>query len=54
MDNGLQLIGNIIALIFEFLQRPVVVFGYTFSLWGVLIFSIVAGIVGSLIWGLFE
>lgn len=54
MDSGLQLLGNIIAMIFEFLQRPVVVFGYTFSLWGVIVFSIVASIVGSLIWGLFD
>ena len=54
MDSGLQFIGNLIGLVFEFLQRPFTVFGYTFSFWGVIVFTAIAGIIGSLIWGLFD
>lgn len=44
--------GTVFMIIFEFLQQEYTIYGFTFSLWGVIIFSAVASIIGWLLHGL--
>lgn len=45
----MEYLGKAILLVIEFLQRNITLYGYTFSLWGVIIFTIVAAIIGAFI-----
>ncbi len=42
---------GLIALVVAFMKVDLTVLGFTFSLWQVMIYSLVAGLVLDLIWG---
>uniref|UniRef100_UPI004055D214 hypothetical protein n=1 Tax=Acetatifactor sp. TaxID=1872090 RepID=UPI004055D214 len=44
--------GRFIMMIIEFLQRDFTLYGYTFSYWGVIMFTAVATIIGKFLWNL--
>lgn len=51
----MEYFGELITMIFDFLKRDIVIFDHTLSLWGIILLSLIAGIIGSFIWSfLFE
>ena len=45
---------SMMNLIIEFMKRPIYIYGFEFSIWGIFIFVILATIVFSFIGGLFD
>ncbi len=42
----MQDFGRLTAIIVDFLKRPILIFGYETSLWGIILFTCIAGAIG--------